>query len=77
MSTRKINLAKEALNAISENKVMQELKTLNTLGIEELLFNDREETIKDYIFNCGYTRKEAVNAYNQTILDEQQDEQQY
>lgn len=72
MSTRKINLAKEALNAISENKVMQELKTLNTIGIEESSFDDREETIKDYIFNCGYTRKEAVNAYNQTILDEQQ-----
>ena len=71
MSTRKINLAKEALNAISINKVMQELKLQKDSAIESS-FDDREETIKDYIFNCGYTRKEAVNAYNQTILDEQE-----
>ena len=35
-------------------------------------FCDREETIDDYMFNCGYTRKEAINAYNKTIEDERQ-----
>mgnify|MGYP003650182242 CR=1 FL=1 len=66
MSKRNIDQAKEALNAISINKVMQQLKSHEDSAIESS-FNDREETINDYIFNCGYTRKEAINAYNQTL----------
>jgi predicted ester cyclase len=71
MNTRKTHSLKEALNAISENKIMQQLKSYEDSAIESS-FNDREETINDYIFNCGYTRKEAINAYNQTLEDERQ-----
>ena len=72
----KVTLAQQALKKIQDSEFMQLMqenkKSLNQtsqLSIEES-FNDREETIEDYMFSCGYTRKEAINAYNKTIQNE-------
>ena len=75
---RNISLAEQTLDAISDSEFVQSLQAtrrISELGLVpsdsiEESFNDREETINDYMFNCGYTRKEAINAYNKTIEDE-------
>jgi hypothetical protein len=35
--------------------------------------NDREETIQSYMYECGYTRKQAIRSYNnmKNLEDEQ------
>ena len=78
-SLKNINLAEQTLGAIQDSVFVQALQstrktvehTFKTDSIEQS-FNDREETIEDYIFNCGYTRKQAINAYNQTLEDARQ-----
>jgi hypothetical protein len=76
---RNISLAEQTLDAILDSEFVQSLqatKRISELGlapeysIEDSFSDDREETINDYMFNCGYTRKEAINAYNKTIEDE-------
>lgn len=76
---RNISLAEQTLEAILDSEFVQslqearkssELELSNQYSIEDSFSDDREETINDYIFNCGYTRKEAINAYNKTIEDE-------
>ena len=74
--SNKVSLAQRALNKIQDSEFMQlmqetkkTLKQTSQLSIEES-FNDREETIEDYMFSCGYTRKQAINAYNKTIENE-------
>tara|TARA_R110000803_G_scaffold177266_3_gene239673 strand:+ start:980 stop:1231 length:252 start_codon:yes stop_codon:yes gene_type:complete len=78
---RNISLAEQTLEAILDSEFVQslqearkssELELSNQYSIEDSFSDDREETINDYIFNCGYTRKEAINAYNKTIEDERQ-----
>ena len=78
---RNISLAEQTLDAIQDSEFVQslqearkssELELSNQYSIEDSFSDDREETINDYIFNCGYTRKEAINAYNKTIEDERQ-----
>jgi hypothetical protein len=71
---RKISLAEQALWAIQESEFIKALSATKRVGDElnntdsiEQSFDDREETINDYMFNCGYTRKEAINAYNQIL----------
>ena len=76
---RNISLAEQTLGAIQDSEFVQslratrrisELRLVPTDSIEQS-FNDREEKINDYIFNCGYTRKEAINAYNQTLEEDE------
>ena len=75
---RNISLAEQTLDAILDSEFIQSIqntKRASGLGLSpeysiEDSFDDREETINDYMFNCGYTRKEAINAYNKTIEDE-------
>jgi hypothetical protein len=76
---RNISLAEQTLEAILDSEFVQslqearkssELELSNQYSIEDSFSDDREETINDYMFNCGYTRKEAINAYNKTIEDE-------
>tara|TARA_R110002049_G_scaffold234626_1_gene407877 strand:+ start:576 stop:824 length:249 start_codon:yes stop_codon:yes gene_type:complete len=77
---RNISLAEQTLDAILDSEFIQSLQTnkrildleLSTEYSIEDSFDDAEETINDYMFNCGYTRKEAINAYNKTIEDERQ-----
>lgn len=78
---RNISLAEQTLEAILDSEFVQslqearkssELELSNQYSIEDSFSDDREETINDYMFNCGYTRKEAINAYNKTIEDERQ-----
>ena len=72
---RNISLAEQTLDAILDSEFIQSLQTNKELSTEysiEDSFDDAEETINDYMFNCGYTRKEAINAYNKTIEDERQ-----
>lgn len=71
---RKISLAEQALWAIQESEFIKALNATKRVGDElnntdsiEQSFDDREETINDYMFNCGYTNKEAINAYNQIL----------
>jgi len=77
---RNISLAEQTLDAIQDSEFVQslqearkssELELSNQYSIEDS-FDDAEDTINDYMFNCGYTRKEAINAYNKTIEDERQ-----
>ena len=77
---RNISLAEQTLDAILDSEFIQSLQNTKRVlesglapeySIEHSL-DDREETIDDYMFNCGYTRKEAINAYNKTIEDERQ-----
>ena len=73
---RNISLAEQTLDAILDSDFVQSLQATRRISelekyeVVEQSFDDREETINDYMFNCGYTRKEAINAYNKTIEDE-------
>tara|TARA_R110002124_G_scaffold208609_1_gene374922 strand:- start:122 stop:370 length:249 start_codon:yes stop_codon:yes gene_type:complete len=77
---RNISLAEQTLDAILDSEFIQSLqntKRISESGLAteysiEHSLDDREETIDDYMFNCGYTRKEAINAYNKTIEDGRQ-----
>jgi len=68
---KNVNLAIEALRTIENNETLKALLGTNNIlfceesvGLDEVV-NDREDTIKDYMMECGYTRIQAVAAYNQ------------
>ena len=63
---RNISLAEEVLTSIQDNEIIQLLKELDITD-SSTLFNDREETIGDYMFNCGYSEKEAGLAYENLL----------
>ena len=76
---KNISLAEQALGAIQDSEFVQSLQAtrrISELGLvptisPEQSFNDRDETINDYMFNCGYTRKQAINAYNKTLEEDE------
>tara|TARA_R110002049_G_scaffold53852_3_gene150264 strand:- start:5997 stop:6212 length:216 start_codon:yes stop_codon:yes gene_type:complete len=64
MTNKKLKNAKRMLSNLSKSSLSRnEEKIIEELEDFGEPFDGRETTINDYIEKCGYTRKEAIAAY--------------
>jgi len=57
------NLLQDALDAIQNNSELKAILSKDRIIVEEVNF-DRQETVKDYMFTCGYSEEDAINAFD-------------
>lgn len=63
MSTLRNSLVQGTLDAITNNSELRAILAKDGIVVEEVNL-DREETIGDYMLLCGYSKEDAINAYN-------------
>lgn len=63
MSTLRNKQVQDTLDAIIGNQQLRAILAKDGIVVEEVNL-DREETIGDYMLLCGYSKEDAINAYN-------------
>ena len=63
MSTLRNSLVQETLDAITNNSELRSILAKDGIVVDEF-DSEKDYIVNDYMLLCGYSKEDAINAYN-------------
>ena len=63
MSTLRNSLVQETLDAITNNSELRAILAKDGIVVDEF-DSEKDYIVNDYMLLCGYSKEDAINAYN-------------